>query len=79
MEAFIPQSDNVEQKSDNDQRLDSADHKSDKSSKSEEDEGWTLHFSKVASEVSLFDNLPMSLLWMNCFAHLVQANAKSCV
>lgn len=39
MEAFIPQSDNVEQKSDNDQRLDSADHKSDKSSKSEEDEG----------------------------------------
>lgn len=39
MEAFIPKSDNVEQKSDNDQRLDSADHKSDKSSKSEEDEG----------------------------------------
>ncbi|KAK9923989.1 hypothetical protein M0R45_032380 [Rubus argutus] len=39
MEVFIPKSDNVEQKSDNDQRLDSADHKSDKSSKSEEDEG----------------------------------------
>lgn len=40
MEAFVPESSNVEQKSDNvEQRLDSADHKSDAAPKSEEEEG----------------------------------------